>query len=389
MADIDPLEYVQRTHPDLEIEQHGLTFWDLDRDFVTGGFGGKRQMKLRDILGVLRDSYCRTTGIEYMHIQDPEQRRWFQENVELKYQKPGHDEQLRILSKLNEAEAFETFLQTKYVGPEALQPRGRRVADPAPGRDPPGRGGSRPRRHRHRNGPPRPAERADEHRGQDLRPGVPRVRGLRRGRQQERLRRRQIPPRHRGHVRRRPGRGASGVSRGEPVAPRDRGRRARGHRARQAGPQAHRHVLVASDPRSRRCRVRRSGRRVRDAADVAAARLPHRRHDPRRREQPGRLHHGAPGRPLVGLRDGCRQDDPGADLPRQRRRPGGGRAGLAARVRLPPALEPRRRDRSGLLPPTRSQRGRRPLDDAAADDEPHRGEAVGAPSVRRGSRRSR
>ncbi|MDF2555171.1 MAG: kgd [Microbacterium sp.] len=116
MADIDPLEYVQRTHPDLEIENHGLTFWDLDREFVVGGFGGKRVMKLRDILGVLRDSYCRTTGIEYMHIQDPVQRKWFQDNLEVKYQKPGHDEQLRILSKLNEAEAFETFLQTKYVG---------------------------------------------------------------------------------------------------------------------------------------------------------------------------------------------------------------------------------------------------------------------------------
>jgi 2-oxoglutarate dehydrogenase E1 component len=116
MADTDPLEYVQRTHPDLEIESHGLTFWDLDREFVTNGFGGKRQMKLRDILGVLRDSYCRTIGIEYMHIQDPAQRAWFQENVEVKYQKPGHDEQLRILEKLNQAEAFETFLQTKYVG---------------------------------------------------------------------------------------------------------------------------------------------------------------------------------------------------------------------------------------------------------------------------------
>ncbi|TDN88456.1 multifunctional oxoglutarate decarboxylase/oxoglutarate dehydrogenase thiamine pyrophosphate-binding subunit/dihydrolipoyllysine-residue succinyltransferase subunit [Microbacterium sp. BK668] len=116
MADIDPLAYIQRTHPDLEIENHGLTFWDLDREFVTGGFGGKRVMKLRDILGVLRDSYCRTIGIEYMHIQDPGQRAWFQEHVEVKYQKPGHDEQLRILSKLNEAEAFETFLQTKYVG---------------------------------------------------------------------------------------------------------------------------------------------------------------------------------------------------------------------------------------------------------------------------------
>jgi 2-oxoglutarate dehydrogenase E1 component len=116
MADIDPLEYRQRSHPDLDISSHGLTFWDLDREFVTGGFGGKRTMLLREILGVLRDSYCRTIGIEYMHIQDPEQRRWFQEHVEQKYTKPDHDMQMRILGKLNEAEAFETFLQTKYVG---------------------------------------------------------------------------------------------------------------------------------------------------------------------------------------------------------------------------------------------------------------------------------
>ena len=116
MADIDPLEYVQRSHPDLDIASHGLTFWDLDREFVTGGFGEKRTALLRDILGVLRDSYCRTIGIEYMHIQDPVQRKWIQDEVERKYEKPTHDEQMRILGKLNEAEAFETFLQTKYVG---------------------------------------------------------------------------------------------------------------------------------------------------------------------------------------------------------------------------------------------------------------------------------
>ncbi|RRJ88670.1 multifunctional oxoglutarate decarboxylase/oxoglutarate dehydrogenase thiamine pyrophosphate-binding subunit/dihydrolipoyllysine-residue succinyltransferase subunit [Gulosibacter macacae] len=116
MADIDPLEYVQRTHPDLEIETHGLTFWDLEREFVTAGFSTKRTMKLRDILGILRDTYCRTIGIEYMHIQDPEQRGWFQAELEHPYIAPTHDEQLRILTKLNEAEAFETFLQTKYVG---------------------------------------------------------------------------------------------------------------------------------------------------------------------------------------------------------------------------------------------------------------------------------
>ncbi|RNE56817.1 multifunctional oxoglutarate decarboxylase/oxoglutarate dehydrogenase thiamine pyrophosphate-binding subunit/dihydrolipoyllysine-residue succinyltransferase subunit [Cryobacterium tepidiphilum] len=116
MADIDPLEYVQRSHPDLDISTHGLTFWDLDREFVTGGFGNQRLMPLRDILGVLRDTYCRTIGIEYMHIQDRAQRKWVQEKMEKPYVKPTHDEQLRILGKLNEAEAFETFLQTKYVG---------------------------------------------------------------------------------------------------------------------------------------------------------------------------------------------------------------------------------------------------------------------------------
>ena len=116
MADIDPLEYVQRTHPDLEIESHGLTFWDLDREFVTGGIAGSRTLPLRKVLGILRDSYCRTVGLEYMHIQDPEQRLWIRDHVELPYEKPDHDEQMRILEKLNEAEAFETFLQTKYVG---------------------------------------------------------------------------------------------------------------------------------------------------------------------------------------------------------------------------------------------------------------------------------
>ncbi|MCD2443995.1 multifunctional oxoglutarate decarboxylase/oxoglutarate dehydrogenase thiamine pyrophosphate-binding subunit/dihydrolipoyllysine-residue succinyltransferase subunit [Agromyces sp. SYSU K20354] len=116
MADTDPLEYTQRSHPDLDIASHGLTFWDLDREFVTGGFGEKRTMLLRDILGILRDSYCRTIGIEYMHIQDPVQRKWIQNEVERSYEKPTHDEQMRILGKLNEAEAFETFLQTKYVG---------------------------------------------------------------------------------------------------------------------------------------------------------------------------------------------------------------------------------------------------------------------------------
>jgi 2-oxoglutarate dehydrogenase E1 component len=116
MADTDPLEYKQRKHPDLDINQHGLTLWDLEREFATGGFGGRPLMKLREILGVLRDSYCRTIGIEYMHIQEPDERAWIQARVERPHDPPDHDEQIRILSRLNVAEAFEMFLQTKFVG---------------------------------------------------------------------------------------------------------------------------------------------------------------------------------------------------------------------------------------------------------------------------------
>ena len=119
MADTNPLEYRQRSHPDLDTASHGLTLWDLDREFATGSFSsqsGKRFMKLREILGVLRDSYCRTIGLEYMHIQDPAERKWLQDRIEIGHTKPPREEQLRILLKLNQAEAFETFLQTKFVG---------------------------------------------------------------------------------------------------------------------------------------------------------------------------------------------------------------------------------------------------------------------------------
>ncbi len=116
MADTDPLEFKVRTHPDLDLVNHGLTLWDLDREFPVAGFAKNRIMKLRDVLGVLRDSYCRNVGIEYMHIQDPAQRRWIQQRVELKSEAPDRDLQMHVLKRLNAAEAFENFLQTKFVG---------------------------------------------------------------------------------------------------------------------------------------------------------------------------------------------------------------------------------------------------------------------------------
>ncbi|MDN6358102.1 2-oxo acid dehydrogenase subunit E2, partial [Yaniella sp.] len=74
IADTDPLEYRMRTHPDLDLDSHGLTLWDLDRVWPTGGIGGKSHMLLRDLMGVLRDAYTRNSGYEYMHIDEPEQR---------------------------------------------------------------------------------------------------------------------------------------------------------------------------------------------------------------------------------------------------------------------------------------------------------------------------
>lgn len=119
MADIDPLRLDCsrfRSHPDLEILNHGLTLWDFDRVFKVNGFAGSEDKKLRDVLDLLHDAYCRHVGVEYTHILEPDQQEWMQRRIETKHVKPTVAQQKYILSKLNAAESFETFLQTKYVG---------------------------------------------------------------------------------------------------------------------------------------------------------------------------------------------------------------------------------------------------------------------------------
>nr|WP_137144409.1 multifunctional oxoglutarate decarboxylase/oxoglutarate dehydrogenase thiamine pyrophosphate-binding subunit/dihydrolipoyllysine-residue succinyltransferase subunit [Mycolicibacterium sp. CR10] len=133
MADIDPLRLDNtrfRSHPDLDVNTHGLTLWDLDREFKVNGFAGKTHKKLRDILGLLRDAYCRHVGVEYTHILEPEQQKWLQERIEIKHEKPTVAEQKYILSKLNAAEAFETFLATKYVGQKRFSLEGAETVIP-------------------------------------------------------------------------------------------------------------------------------------------------------------------------------------------------------------------------------------------------------------------
>jgi multifunctional 2-oxoglutarate metabolism enzyme len=117
IADLDPLRQKKPTmYKELDPLHYGLTIWDLDRDFATGGIGGKPVMQLGQILSVVRNAYCRTVGIEYMHMQETDQKRWIQERIEGASATVEKAEKLRILRKLEQAEGFEKFLHTKFVG---------------------------------------------------------------------------------------------------------------------------------------------------------------------------------------------------------------------------------------------------------------------------------
>ncbi len=121
IANLDPLGRAEpRTHPELDIAHYGLSIWDLDREFPTGSLGadrlGRDRLPLRDILGVLRDAYARTVGVEYMHIQEPDQKTWIQEHVERPTAPLDPAEKRRVVELLNGAEAFERFLGAKYLG---------------------------------------------------------------------------------------------------------------------------------------------------------------------------------------------------------------------------------------------------------------------------------
>ena len=117
IAHLDPLDWKDpHMHPELDPATHGLSVWDLEREFLTNGLAGNESMRLGDVLGVLRDAYCRTVGVEYMYIQEPDQKHWIQEHVEGVSTQMTPEEQRWILDRLNAAEALEQFLNTKYIG---------------------------------------------------------------------------------------------------------------------------------------------------------------------------------------------------------------------------------------------------------------------------------
>ena len=117
IAQLDPLRTdPPRLHPELDLAHYGLSVWDLDRTFDTGGVPGTDVLPLSEILEILRDADRGTVGIEYMHIQDPEQKRWIQRHVEGVATDVPTDEKRHIQERLNAAEAFETFLHLRYIG---------------------------------------------------------------------------------------------------------------------------------------------------------------------------------------------------------------------------------------------------------------------------------
>jgi len=118
IADLDPLrQKPPLMHPELDPNTYGLSIWDLDREFLVEIAGGEpMRMQLGTILAVLRDAYCRTIGVEFGHVLDPEEKRWLRGRLEGVSSQTSPEDQQWILDRLNAAEAFESFLHTKYVG---------------------------------------------------------------------------------------------------------------------------------------------------------------------------------------------------------------------------------------------------------------------------------
>ncbi|MBI1964883.1 MAG: 2-oxoglutarate dehydrogenase E1 component [Betaproteobacteria bacterium] len=118
-ADIDPLKRREKPAiPELDPSFYGLAEADMETVYNTGTLAGPREMKLKDLLRFLKDTYSRTVGVEYMHITDMAQKRWVQERLESIRSTPSYDAEYRkhLLERLTAAETLEKYLHTRFVG---------------------------------------------------------------------------------------------------------------------------------------------------------------------------------------------------------------------------------------------------------------------------------
>ena len=131
LACTDPLSPCQLFHPLLELSTFGLDEKDLDTFFVCRRFL-KSRATLREILETMRETYCRETGVEFMHIQDPDERQWLIDRMEPCRNHPAFPiaEKLHILEKLHQAALFELFLHRRFVGQKRFSLEGGEVLIP-------------------------------------------------------------------------------------------------------------------------------------------------------------------------------------------------------------------------------------------------------------------
>ena len=133
LADIDPLNMTRYHASELDLENYGLTIWDLDREFITGGLHGTETASLREILNILQKAYCGKVGIEYRHIQSKEEKIWLREQVRQQFvdtEPLSAETQKQLLQKLIEAEQFEQFLHRKYLGQKRFSLEGTETVIP-------------------------------------------------------------------------------------------------------------------------------------------------------------------------------------------------------------------------------------------------------------------
>jgi 2-oxoglutarate decarboxylase len=133
LADIDPLKMTSLHTAELDLENFGLTIWDLDREFITGGLHGTKTASLREILSILRRAYCGKVGIEYRHIQSKDEKEWIREQIRREFVDTvplDADVRKELLQKLIEAEQFEQFLHKKYLGQKRFSLEGTETVIP-------------------------------------------------------------------------------------------------------------------------------------------------------------------------------------------------------------------------------------------------------------------
>jgi len=133
-ARLDPLGLqLPRSHAELDPASYGFGPGDLDRPIFIDNVLGRESASVREIIGILRASYCGPIGVEFMHIQDPEQKNWIQRRIENAPWTRGFDAATKrtILMQLTEAEGFETFCQKRYVGTKRFGLEGGEVTIPA------------------------------------------------------------------------------------------------------------------------------------------------------------------------------------------------------------------------------------------------------------------